>query len=62
MLKITDPVKRDLIIKEYLKITKKIAAKRQKATEGIENLPPLGEASGEKEPIDLRCYQRLKSC
>ena len=43
MLKITDPVKRDFIIKECLKITKKIATKTQK---GIENLPPLGKASG----------------
>ena len=46
MLKITDQVKRDLIIKEYLKITKKIATETQKATEGIENPPLLGEASG----------------
>ena len=46
MLKITIPVKRDLIIKEYLEITKKTATEMQKATEGIEKLPPLEEASG----------------
>ena len=34
MLKITDPVKRDLIVKEYLEITKKIATETQEATEG----------------------------
>ena len=66
LVKITDPVKRDLIVKEYLEtiknIQKKIATETQKATareitEGIENLPqatqPHGEASGEKEPLDL---------
>ena len=56
MLKIIDPVKRDLIIKEYLEITKKKATKTQKATE---NLPPLGEASGEKEDLS---YNRIKKC
>ena len=59
-LKIVDPVKRYLIVKECLEITKKIATKTQKATareitEGTENLPqatqPLGEASGKKEPL-----------
>ena len=62
MLKIIDPVKRDLIVKEYFKITKKIATATQEATareitEDIEKLQqvtqPLGEASGEKEPLDL---------
>ena len=66
-LKTIDPVKRDLIFKEYLEITKnirkKIATETQfkatarEITEGIENLPQatqrLGEASGEKEPLDL---------
>ena len=58
LVKITDPVKRDLIVKDYLEtiknIQKKTATETQKATareitEGIENLPqatqPLGEAS-----------------
>ena len=79
LIKITDPVKRDLIVKEYLETKKNIRdnllsertdlskfyrpiTETQKATareitEGIENLPqatqPFGEASGEKEPLDL---------
>ena len=97
-LKISDPVKRDLIVKEYLELKKNIRdnllsertgeqqlqtdlskfykpiTETQKATareiteglkpirEGIENLPqaitfpptqPIGEASGEEEPLDL---------
>ena len=47
MLKITDPVKRDLMVKKYLKITKNIS-KTQKATE---NLSQDMQPSEEKEDL-----------
>ena len=55
MLKITDPAKRDLIVKEYLEITKNIR-ETQKATA---NLPHATQASGEKEDLSFSC---IKSC
>ena len=71
LVNLTDPVKRDLIVKEYLEtiknIRKKIATETQKATtreimESIENLPqamqPLGEASGEKRAARFEFFLR----